>query len=73
MKWSTALVGMVQKMSCTTPGMLWSSRVVLQCGDSLQKLALANRVHLVYEHCGVVSMGMRKPTHLQERDQVLHL
>jgi hypothetical protein len=32
-----------------------SSRVVLQCGDSLQKLALSNRVRLVWvqRHCGI--------------------
>jgi hypothetical protein len=41
-----------------------SSRVVLQCGDSLQELALSNRVRLVWVpgHCGI--LGMRRPTHL---------
>jgi hypothetical protein len=42
------------------------SRGVLQCEDFLQELAFSNRVGLVWvpEHC-----GMRRPTHLQERDQ----
>jgi hypothetical protein len=46
-----------------------SSIVVLQCRDLL---ALSNRVRLVWvpEHCG---MGMRRPTCLQEPNQVLLL
>jgi hypothetical protein len=50
-----------------------SSKVVLQCRDSLQELALSNRVILVWVpgHCGIY--GMRRPTHLQEREQVLIL
>jgi hypothetical protein len=47
-----------------------SSRIVLQCGDSLHELALSNS-------CGsldtVVFMEIRRPTHLQERYQVLLL
>jgi hypothetical protein len=46
-----------------------SSRVVLQCEDSLQELALSNRVRLDT----MVSMEMRRPMQLQEQDQVLIL
>jgi hypothetical protein len=49
-----------------------SSKVVLQCGVSLQELVLSNRVQLVWVPGSldtVVSMEMRKPTHLQGWDQ----
>jgi hypothetical protein len=49
-----------------------SSRVVLQCGDSLRELVLTE-----FDWCGsldtVVSMEMRRSTHLQEQDQALLL
>jgi hypothetical protein len=51
-----------------------SAKVVLQCRNLLQELALSNRVRLMWDPIDtVVSMGMKKPTHLQEQYQVLLL
>jgi hypothetical protein len=39
------------------------SRVVLQCGDSLQELALSNRIRLVWVpgHCGIHAAAFAGP------------
>jgi hypothetical protein len=52
-----------------------SSRVVLQYRDSLQELALSNRVRLVCVtgHCGIHGNEEANAKHLQQRVQVLLL